>query len=76
MVAKRGAYWVLVGKPEERIPLGRPRHKWEDNIKTHLREMRCWARTGSIWFKIETGVACCECGNEPSGSTECGEFHD
>jgi hypothetical protein len=28
-----------VGKPEEKIPLGRPRHRWTDNIKTDLREM-------------------------------------
>jgi hypothetical protein len=37
----RGAYKVLVGKPEERRPLGRPRRRWEDNIKTDLREVRC-----------------------------------
>jgi hypothetical protein len=30
---KRGAYRVLVGKPEGRRPLGRSRHRWEDNIK-------------------------------------------
>jgi hypothetical protein len=28
-----------VGKPEGKIPLGRPRHRWEDNIKTDLREI-------------------------------------
>ena len=30
---RRGAYRVLVGRPEGRIPSGRPRRKWEDNIK-------------------------------------------
>ena len=30
---KRGAYKVLVGKPEEKRPLGRPRRRWENNIK-------------------------------------------
>ena len=30
---------VLVGKPEGRKPLGRPRHRWEDNIKTDLQEV-------------------------------------
>jgi hypothetical protein len=30
---RRGAYRALVGKPEERRPLGRPRRRWEDNIK-------------------------------------------
>jgi hypothetical protein len=35
----RGAYKVLVGRPERKRPLGRPRHRWEDNIKMDLREM-------------------------------------
>jgi hypothetical protein len=34
----RGAYRALVGKPEGRRPLGRPRRRWEDNIKMDLRE--------------------------------------
>jgi hypothetical protein len=34
----RGAYNILVGRPEGRRPLGRPRLRWEDNIKTDLRE--------------------------------------
>jgi hypothetical protein len=33
----RGAYNILVGKPEGRISLGRPRRRWEDNIKMDLR---------------------------------------
>jgi hypothetical protein len=37
----RGAYNILVGRPEGRRPLGRPRRRWEDNIKMYLRE---------IWF--------------------------
>jgi hypothetical protein len=36
---KRGAYTVLVGKSEGRRPLGRPRRRWEDNIKTDLTEV-------------------------------------
>jgi hypothetical protein len=36
---RRGAYRALVGKPEERRPLGRPRRRWEDNIKMDLREV-------------------------------------
>ena len=35
----RGVQRVLVGKPEGKIPLGRPRHRWEDNIKMDLQEM-------------------------------------
>jgi len=36
---RRVVYRVLVGKPEGKIPLGRPRHRWEDNIKMDLQEM-------------------------------------
>ena len=39
MGERRGAYTVLVGKPEGRRPHGRPRHRWEDNIKMDLREV-------------------------------------
>jgi hypothetical protein len=35
----RGAYNILVGRPEGRRPLGRPRLRWEDNIKMDLREI-------------------------------------
>jgi hypothetical protein len=35
----RGACNILVGKPEGRRPIGRPRRRWEDNIKTELREI-------------------------------------
>jgi hypothetical protein len=37
----RGVYRVLVGKPEGRRPLGRPRRRWEDNIKAGLQEVGC-----------------------------------
>jgi hypothetical protein len=39
MGERRGAYRVLVGKPEGRRPLGRPRHGWEDNIKMDFHEV-------------------------------------
>jgi hypothetical protein len=35
----RGVYRVLVGRPEGKRPLGRPRRSWEDNIKMYLREI-------------------------------------
>jgi hypothetical protein len=41
MLERRGVYRVLVGKPEEKRPLGRPRHRWEDNIKMVLQEVGC-----------------------------------
>jgi hypothetical protein len=53
----RGAYRALVGKPEGSRPLGRPRHRWEDNNKMDLQEVG-WgggAWTGSIWLRIGTG---------------------
>jgi hypothetical protein len=62
-----GAYRALVGKPEGRRPLGRPRRRWEDNIKMDLREVGWGASTGSMWPRIETGG-----GDEPSGSIKCG----
>ena len=37
----RGVHSVLVGKPEEKRSLGKPRRRWEDNIKMDLREVRC-----------------------------------
>jgi 3-oxoacyl-ACP reductase-like protein len=38
---KRGVYSVLVGKTEETRPLGKPRRRWEDNIKMDLQKMGC-----------------------------------
>jgi len=41
MVEERGAYTVLVGKPEGRRPLGRPRLSWVDNIRMDLQKVGC-----------------------------------
>ena len=38
---ERGVYMVLVGKPEGRRPLGRPRHRWVDNIRMDVQEVGC-----------------------------------
>jgi len=51
---KRGVYRVLVRKPEGKRPLGRPRHKWQENIKMDLRKWDGGAWTGSIWLRIWT----------------------
>jgi len=49
----RGVYRVLVGKHEGKKPLGRPRRRWDDNIKMDLQEVG--VRTGSSWLSIGTG---------------------
>jgi hypothetical protein len=46
---RRGAYRALVGKPEGRRPLERPRHRWEDNIKMDLRKVG-WG--GMDWINL------------------------
>jgi len=49
----RGVHRVLVGKPEGKRPVGRPRHRWEDNIKMDLREVG-EVETGWSWLRIGT----------------------
>ena len=49
---RRCVYRVLVGKPEGKRPLGRPRRRWEDNIKMDLQEGECGGWTGSSWLRI------------------------
>ena len=45
----RGVYRVLVGKPEGKRPFGRPRRRWEDNIKMDLQEVGCG---GMEWIEV------------------------
>jgi hypothetical protein len=57
MGERRGVYKV-VRKPEGKRPLGRPRHRWEDNMMMDLQEVQlggggAWA--GLIWLRIGTG---------------------
>ena len=47
-------YRVLLGKPEGRRPLGRPRRRWADNIKMDLQEVGCMYMDLG-WPRIETG---------------------
>jgi hypothetical protein len=57
-----------VGKHEGKGPLGRPRHRWEDNIRMDLQEL------GELGCGGMAGT--CECVDEPSGSIKRGEFID
>jgi hypothetical protein len=68
---KRNAYRLLVGKPEERRPLGRPRRRWLDNIRMDLVEVM-W--TELVWLRIRTVESSCEFGIKPSGSIKCWEI--
>ena len=72
---RRGAYRVLVGRAAGRRPLGRPRHRWEDNITMGLQEVG-WEH-GLDFSGSEGKVAgTCERGNDHSGSVKFGEFLD
>jgi hypothetical protein len=76
MGEERCMYRVLVGKPEGKRPLGRPRRRWEDNIRMDLQEVGCG---GMDWIGLSQDrhvAGNCECGNKPSGSIKCGEFLD
>jgi hypothetical protein len=68
MGESRGVCRVLVGKPEGNRPLGRPRRRWEDNIKVDLQEV--------VYEDMDWIDGTCDCGYEPSGSIKCGEFLD
>ena len=49
MGERRGIYRVVMVKTEEKKPFGRPRHRWEDNIKMDLQEVRCG---GMDWIEL------------------------
>jgi len=63
MGERTGLYGVLVGKPEGKSPLGRPRHSWEDDIRICLQEVGCgvvdWimlAQDRDRWWALVTTV--------------------
>jgi hypothetical protein len=49
MYEMRGVYRVLVGKPEGKRPLGRPRRRWKNNIKMDLQKVGCG---GMDWIEL------------------------
>jgi hypothetical protein len=72
---KRNVYRILVGNPEGKRPLGRPRHRWEDNIRMDVREIGWsgvdWIDLAHLKRPVESS---CEHGDEPSGSIKCWEI--
>jgi len=63
MGEERGVYIVLLGKPERRRPLGRPRRRWVDNIRMDLQEVGCgymdWtglAQDRGRWWRLVSAV--------------------
>jgi hypothetical protein len=70
----RGAYRVLVVKHEGMKPLGRPIHRWEDNINIDIKKWD-WVGTGLIWLREGAGVVgSCNRGSDLNVSTKCGKF--
>ena len=55
MDEKTGVCRVLVLKPEGQRALGRPRRRWEDNIKRDLQKVGCGSWTESSWLRTGTG---------------------
>jgi hypothetical protein len=75
MGEKRNTYRLLVGKPEGKGPLGRPRCRWVDNIRMDLGEVgwRAVDWIGLARDRNEQVESSCEFGIEPSGSMKCWE---
>jgi len=59
------------GETEGKSPLGRHRHRWEDNIKIDLQEV---GRGCEDWMELAQDRGTCEYGDEPSGSKNAGNF--
>jgi hypothetical protein len=55
MEERRGVCRVLVGKPEGKRPLGRPRHRWGIILRWIFRKWDVGLWTGSVWLRIRTG---------------------
>jgi hypothetical protein len=76
MGERRGVYRVLVGKPEEMRPLGRPRRRWEDNIKMDLQEVGCGVWTELICSDRDKWRAIVNAVMNLRVSIKCGEVLD
>jgi hypothetical protein len=73
----RDVYRNFVAKPKGMRPFGRPRRRWEDNIKEDLQDVRCGGMDRIELAKDrDRWRGTCECGNEASGSIKFREFLD
>jgi hypothetical protein len=72
MGEKRNPYRLLVGKPEAKRPLERPRRRWMDNITMELVEVG-WGDVDRIGLAQDKLESSCEFSSEPSGSMKCRE---
>jgi hypothetical protein len=70
MGEERKMYKILMGKPEGKRPLGRPRRRWENGIRMDLGEIDLGGGCGLDSTGSGQGpvAGCCECGDEPYGS--------
>ncbi|KAJ4438662.1 hypothetical protein ANN_14609 [Periplaneta americana] len=75
MGESRNAYSVLIGRPEGKRPLGRPRRRWEDNIKMDLREVGYDDREWINFAQDRDQWRACEGGNELPGSLKASKTH-
>ena len=67
----RVVHGILMWKNEGKRPLGRPRRRWEDNIKMDLQEVGGGC---GDWMELAQVAGACEYGEEPSGSKNAGNF--
>jgi len=58
MGQRRNVYMALMGKPEAEKPLGRPGHRWDNNIKINFKQVDGKMWTEFIWFRIGVGGRC------------------
>ena len=65
-----------MSKPEGKRPLGKPRRRWEDNIKMDHQDVGGDGDWMELAQNRDRWRAICEYGNELSGSIKCGEFLD
>jgi hypothetical protein len=74
----RNVYRVLMGKPQGKRTLARPRRRWEDGIRMDHREIGWGVWIGSSWLRKGAGEGSCEYSDEPSdsGATELVNTHN